>query len=190
MSANDPQMQPQMQTPPPSLPQPTPLPPTPPPAAAYAAGRRSPGVAVVLSAFTGLGHIYLGLYQRGLGFFIAFATSIWLADHSDLGILIPFIWFFAVIDAYRQAVLINQCVDTGTMPEPMKLPTQRGSLGFGVFLLVLGLVLLYNQFYPLDLTFLVDWWPLALVLAGGWLLVKHFLEQKKQREAELPPPSF
>ena len=180
MSANEPQMQP-----------PTPPPPqVMPPAASYAAGRRSPGVAVILGCFPGLGHLYLGLYQRGLGFFIAFATSIWLADHSDLGILIPFIWFFSQIDAYRQAVLINTCCDTGAMPEPMKLPRQRSSLGIGAFLLVLGLLLLYNQFYPLDLTFLVDWWPLALVLAGAYLLVKHFIEQKKQRDAEQPTSSF
>jgi hypothetical protein len=181
MSANEPQMQP-----------PTPPPPQaiPPAAASYAAGRRSPGVAVILGCFPGLGHLYLGLYQRGLGFFIAFATSIWLADHSDLGILIPFIWFFSQIDAYRQAVLINTCVDTGAMPEPMKLPKQRSSLGFGAFLLVLGLLLLYNQFYPLDLTFLVDWWPLALVLAGAYLLLKHFLEQKKLRDAEQSSPTF
>lgn len=182
MSANEPQMQPQ--TPPPA-----PVPP-PPAATAYVAPRRSPGVTVILSCFPGLGHLYLGLYQRGMAFFIAFATSIWLADHSDLGILIPFIWFFNVIDAYRQAVAINQCSDTGLMPEPLKLPKQRGSLGFGAFLLVLGLLLLYNQFYPLDLTFLVDWWPLALVLAGAYLLVKHFIEQKKQREAEQLPPSY
>ena len=182
MSANEPQMQPQAPPPPQVLP--------PPSVPAYAAPRRSPGVAAILAGFPGLGHLYLGLYQRGMAFFIAFAASIWLAEHSDLGILIPFIWFFNVIDAYRQAVSINQCCDTGIMPEPVKLPTSRGSLGFGAFLLVLGLLLLYNQFYPLDLTFLVDWWPLALVLAGAYLLVKHFIEQKKQRDAEQPTSSF
>ena len=182
MSANEPQMQPH--TPPP------PQVPPPPAAAAYVAPRRSPGVAVVLAFFPGLGHLYLGLYQRGLTFFIAFAAAIWMADHSEVGILIPFIWFFNVIDAYRQAVLINQCSDTGVMPEPFKLPKQHGSLGFGVFLLVLGLLLLYNQFYPLDLTFLVDWWPLALVLAGAYMLAKHFVEQKKVRDAEPTPESF
>ena len=182
MSANEPQMQPP--TPPP------PQAPPPPAAAAYIAPRRSPGVTVILSCFPGLGHLYLGLYQRGMAFFIAFATSIWLADHSDLGILIPFIWFFNVIDAYRQAVLINQCSDTGIAPEPLKLPKQHGSLGFGVFLLVLGLLLLYNQFYPLDLTFLVDWWPLVLVLAGAYMLAKHFIEQKKLRDAEHTPESY
>ena len=55
---------------------------------------------------------------------------------------------------------------------------------------MLGLLLLYNQFYPLDLTFLVDWWPLALVLAGAYLLVKHFLEQKKVRDAEQSSQTF
>jgi hypothetical protein len=177
MSANEQQMQ---------APQP-PVPPTPPPvvAVATATPRRSPGVAAILAFFPGLGHLYLGLYQRGIAFFLTFAASIWLAHHSDLGILIPFVWFFNVIDAYRQANLINQCGATGVMPEPLELPKSRSSLGFGVFLTLLGLLLLYNQFYPLDLTFLVDWWPMLLVLAGVYMLTKHFLEQRKQRESEL-----
>ena len=186
MSANEPQMQPQ--TPPPQAPLPPTLPaPALPP---VQAPHKSPGVATVLACFPGLGHLYLGLYQRGMMFFLAFAAAIWLADHGDVGILIPFVWFFNVIDAYRQAVAINQCYETGAMPEAVKLPTTHGSLGFGVFLLVLGIVLLYNQFYPLDLTFLVDWWPLALIAAGAYMLAKHFIEQKRQREAELPPSSF
>jgi hypothetical protein len=178
MSANEQQMQAQL----------PPVPPTPPPAFApvVAAPRRTPGVAAILACFPGLGHLYLGLYQRGIAFFLAFATSIWLADHNDLGILIPFVWFFNVIDAYRQATLINQSYLTGSLPEPVKLPKAQGSLGFGIFLTLLGLLLLYNQFYPLDLTFLVDWWPMLLVLVGVYMLVKHFLEQKKQREAENP----
>jgi len=191
MSANEPQMQPPTQPPPPVQPPQVPPPPVYAPAPApTAALRRSPGVAVVLGFFPGLGHLYLGLYQRGLAFFLAFAAAIWMANHSDVGILIPFIWFFNVIDAYRQAVLLNQAAETGIAPEPLKLPRQSGSVGFAVFLLVLGLLLLYNQFYPLDLTFLVDWWPLALVIAGAYMLVKHFLEQKKVRDAERPPDSF
>jgi|WetSurMetagenome_2_1015567.scaffolds.fasta_scaffold58294_2 hypothetical protein len=182
MSANDQQMPAQLPPPMPPTPQPTYAP-------AVAAPRRSPGVAAILACFPGLGHLYLGLYQRGVAFFLAFAASIWMADHGDLGILIPFVWFFNVIDAYRQANLINQASATGVMPEPLQLPKSRGSLGFGVFLLLLGLLLLYNQFYPLDLTFLVDWWPMLLVLAGAYMLAKHFVEQKRQRDAELPSES-
>ena len=122
----------------------------------------------MLSFFPGLGHLYLGLYQRAAAFFLAFAFSIWLADHSDLGIVIAFVWFFAVIDAYRQAQLLNM----GLAAEPLISGEQRvkaarrGNLGFGVFLLIVGLVLLYNQFYPIDFSFLEDWWPLLLVVAG------------------------
>jgi uncharacterized membrane protein HdeD (DUF308 family) len=55
--------------------------------------------------------------------------------------------------------------------------TRRGSLGFGVFLLIVGVILLYNQFYPIDFSFLEDWWPLLLVVAGLWMLVAHFREK-------------
>jgi hypothetical protein len=42
-----------------------------------------------------------------------------------------------------------------------------------------GLVLLYNQFYPIDFSFLEDWWPLLLVVAGIWMLVAHFREKAR-----------
>ena len=162
----------------PQAPQP-PLPPLPSPPVP----RRSPGLAVGLSFFPGLGHLYLGLYQRGIGVFLAFAAAIWLAEHADLGIFVAFAWFFAVIDGYRQAVLLNQCC--GSVPaEPSRPLQQRSNLALGVFLVVAGALLLYNQFYPLDLEFLVDWWPLALILFGVYLLAQHFREQAKRREAE------
>jgi hypothetical protein len=162
------------------------LPPAAPvPAALPAPTRRAPGLALVLSFFPGLGHLYLGLYQRAFGVFLAFALSIWLSEHADLGIVIPFVWFFAVIDAYRQAQLLNMGLTTEPlMPaEQRARATRRGSLGFGAFLLIVGLVLLYNQFYPVDFSFLQDWWPLLLVAAGVWLLVAHFRE--KQHQAKL-----
>jgi hypothetical protein len=175
---------------PPASVEPAPVPPAPaPPAAPF---RRSPGLALVLSFFPGLGHLYLGLYQRAFAIFLCFAVAIWLSEHSHLGILVAFVWFFAVIDAYRQAQMIN----LGMTPEPVmgvakaKTPG-RGALGFGVFLLVIGVLLLYNQFYPIDFTFLEDWWPLLLVLAGLYLVAAHFREKQRQArraaEAALPP---
>jgi hypothetical protein len=168
---------------PPAAPAPAPLP---------APTRRAPGLALVLSFFPGLGHLYLGLYQRAFGIFLAFALSIWLAEHADLGIVVAFVWFFAVIDAYRQAQMLNM----GLTIEPLMAPEQRakaarrGTLGFGAFLLVVGLVLLYNQFYPIDFSFLQDWWPLILVAAGIWMLVAHFREKARlAAKAEEPGPS-
>jgi hypothetical protein len=175
-------------TPMPMEPQaPVPMSPVPPP-------RRSPGLALVLSFFPGLGHLYLGLYQRAVGIFLAFAFSIWLAGHSDLGIVIAFVWFFAVIDSYRQAQMLNMglAVEPLVPAEAKARPIRRGTLGFGVFLLIMGLILLYNQFYPVDFSFLQDWWPLLLVAAGAYFVAAHIRE--KQRQAKLagdesvPPP--
>jgi len=151
--------------------------------------RRAPGLALVLSFFPGLGHLYLGLYQRAAVIFLSFAFSIWLAEHSDLGIVIAFVWFFAVIDAYRQAQILNMglTVEPLMSTERRVKATRRGSLGFGVFLLIVGLILLYNQFYPIDFSFLEDWWPLLLVVAGIYMVGAHFRE--KQRQARLAAES-
>jgi hypothetical protein len=182
------QQQPPAATPAPVEPAAVPLAPVP-PAAPF---RRSPGLALVLSFFPGLGHLYLGLYQRAFAIFLSFAIAIWLSEHSHLGILLAFVWFFAVIDAYRQA----QCINLGLCPEPVMGTAKanaprRGALGFGIFLLVIGVLLLYNQFYPIDFTFLEDWWPLFLVLAGLYLVTANFREKQRQArraaEAELPP---
>ncbi len=162
---------------------------TPAPAAgAPAAARRSPGLALALSFFPGLGHLYLGLYQRGIVVFLAFASAIWLGRHADVGILGAFVWFFAVIDAYRQAQLLNQ----GTLAEPdVVRPVSRlggrSTLGFGIFLAAIGLLLLYNQFYPIDFSFLETWWPMVLVLAGVYLVARHFLEVRRRQAQDEPP---
>ena len=156
--------------------------------------RRSPGLALILSCFPGLGHLYLGLYQRALGIFAVFAITIWLSEHAgSLGILIAAVVLFGFVDAYRQA----QALNLGLTPESeiavgaKSKAARRGNLGFGVFLLIIGAILLYNQFYPIDFTFLQDWWPLLLVIAGVYLVAAHFVDRSKQRQREmqggLPP---
>ena len=157
----------------------------PPSIAPVAPARRSPGLALVLSCFPGLGHLYLGLYQRAFGIFISFAISIWLAEHSYLGILVAAVVLFGFVDAYRQAQILNMGLAAEALmsPEHKAKAGRRGNLGFGVFLLIVGLVLLYNQFYPIDFSFLQDWWPLLLVVVGIYLVAAHFRE--KQRQAKL-----
>jgi hypothetical protein len=170
-----------------------PAPPAPPAAAPpmssqpHAVPRRSAGLALVLSFFPGLGHLYLGLYQRGIAVFLSFAAAIWLSTHSgELGILIAFVWFFGVIDAYRQAQFMNAgMLPQGGLASPESTPRRAGgSLGFGVFLTALGLLLLYNQFYPIDFSFLIDWWPLILVAFGVYFIVKYAAEQKRRKDEE------
>ncbi|NOZ79238.1 MAG: hypothetical protein GXP48_08705 [Acidobacteria bacterium] len=170
-------------TPPPVQPATPPPPqvPVPPAPGAYAGLRRkSPGLAIVLSLFPGLGHLYLGLYQRAIVVFGSFFLATVLADHAgDIGIIIAFIWFFGVIDAYRQAQMIN-----AQEVEPPKIKRASvGSLGFGVFLIIVGIILLINNFYPIDLSWLGNWWPAILVIVGIYLIGAAYADRQKKLHA-------
>src|SRR5216683_1718594 len=74
--------------------------------------RKSPGLAGFLSIFPGLGHLYLGLYQRAFAFAGAFCILIFFNSHGRMAVLsgpaTAFLWFFAIIDAVRQAKAINR----------------------------------------------------------------------------------
>jgi hypothetical protein len=147
--------------------------------------RVAPGLALVLSFFPGLGHLYLGMYRRGTAVFLAFVASIYLADKAGLGVLVPFVVFFALIDAYRHAQFINSGVPV-EVEEPIvgHRGQRKGALGFGVFITVLGVILLYNQFYPINFEFLRDWWPMFLVAGGLWLVGSYAWDRHKQNAAQ------
>src|SRR5215510_6401687 len=84
--------------------------PAPTPAAAPAPiGQKNPGLAALLSFFPGMGNVYNGLYMRGVTFFLIILSLIGIANrgHDLFGFAIAFFWIFNVIDAYRQATLIN-----------------------------------------------------------------------------------
>src|ERR1039458_93844 len=101
---------------PPTPPSLSPAPPPPPiafgPAAALPSAPlpKNPGAAGVLGIIPGMGHLYLGLYQRAAILFGVWVLFISLADHSRgpfPGIAIPFWMVFSIIDATRQAKAIN-----------------------------------------------------------------------------------
>lgn len=182
-----------------------PAPPTAPPAAppvAYAPSApprpsappgKSPAAAGLLSFFPGLGHVYLGLYKRGIVFFAILVLLIAIADrgHSGpFGMLIPFWWIFVLIDAVRQARAINA---TG-MPEPGFFGEEKpfkadGGLTFGIFLILIGLFFLADRIFTIDLSFLLDWWPALLVAFGSWQVFAYFQEKKRREEARVEAES-
>jgi hypothetical protein len=178
---------------------PSPAPPPPLPAAppvAYAtpsAFRKSPGVAGVLSLFPGGGHIYLGLYQRGVVFFAIWAFLITMADHVGMpfGLMIPFWMLFVLIDAVRQANAINA---TGAAESNLvvgeKTIKAGGALGLGIFFILIGLFFLLDRFVTIDLSFLLDWWPLLLVAFGAWQVFAYYKGRQeveaKAREVDSP----
>lgn len=180
-------------TPPPvSYPAATPPPPPPVaygPAPLPVTGVKNPGAAGVLGIIPGLGHLYLGLYQRGAILFGIWVLLISLAGHSRMhgpfpGILIPFWMVFSIIDAVQQAKAINA---TGA-PMPGILGEEKpvrvsGSLTAGILLVLIGGFLLLNNFVTIDLSFLNDWWPALLVLFGGWQIFAYW---KSKQDAARP----
>ena len=169
---------------PPSTPSLSPAPP-PPPIAFGPAGAlppaplpKNPGAAGVLGIIPGIGHLYLGLYQRAAILFGVWVLLITLAEHSRgpfPGIAIPFCMVFSIIDAVRQAKAINA---TGR-PEANVLGSDEpvrvsGSLTAGLLLILIGGFLLLNRFVTIDLSFLNDWWPILLVAFGAWQVFRHY----------------
>ena len=152
----------------------------PPPPAAVAPSpvtRKNPGLAALLSIFPGMGNIYNGLYVRGMTFFLVIASLIGIVNrrhHEEemFVFAIFFFWLFNVIDAYRQATLINYgyAQDLGLTDLPRYPRARQGGLIAGILLTLIGLFSLADRYFSISLDWLFDLWPFALVAGGLWLI--------------------
>lgn len=159
----------------------------PPPAPAVQPDTRSPALACCLSAIAGLGHVYLGYYRRGFIHAIVIAGLITLLASGDLGEAIPlvalfmvFYWLYVAIDAARRAALHNRRAAGGEILDFAEEPDLfggRGSLAAGASMIVIGGVLLANTRFDISLDWVGDWWPLAPMLVGGYLVWRALQER-------------
>jgi len=185
-----------------AAPPPPPAPPAAPPPLAVPpviVEKKSPGLAGFLSMFPGLGHLYLGLYQRAFAFAGAFIIGISLTSHGRggefFGPLIAFVWFFAIIDAVRQAKAINRgiAVESGFAgtPQLRKAAEGTGSLTWGVILVGIGGLWLADRYLDLERFWdLVGDWggPAAIILLGVILIVSHIRKKRRENESGLGMP--
>jgi hypothetical protein len=161
--------------------------------------RKSPGLAGFLSIFPGLGHLYLGLYQRAFAVGGAFILMIALTSHGSggefFGPLIAFIWFFGIIDAVRQAKAINrgQLAEAGFAGEAqLKAAAGSGGLTWGVILIGMGTLWLIDRYFVIDWSFMEEWGgPAAFILLGVVLIVSHIRKRRRENDAQvgMPPRS-
>ena len=129
----------------------------------------------------GLGQIYVGYYYRGFAHIVVAASVIAILANEAVPELIPlfglflaFFWLYNIIDAGRRASLYNmalQGTDPMTLPEDFHLPA-RGSVAGGVVMIAAGVLLLMHTRFGVSLAWLRDWWPLAPVLFGAWLVYR------------------
>jgi hypothetical protein len=138
--------------------------------------QKSPLLAAFFSFMVpGLGHIYVGLYQRAVIIFAVwvaiFASAIDNSNNTEMGVLVPlmvFIWLFNIFDAYRQATFAVW----GEPEEIQAASRERGKNGltFGIALFALGVYGLLRKYFEIDLSILLDNWYLIVMVAGGWLI--------------------
>ena len=139
----------------------------------------------------GLGQIYIGYYQQGFTNIVVVATIISvlasIGEHSAitpfLGLFLAFFWLYNMVDAGRKATFYNQAVaGLGPLqvPEGDELPGARGSLVGGVLMIVIGGIALAHTRFGLPLDWVERWWPMALVLMGGWLLFQSMIQKGKK----------
>ena len=166
--------------------------------------KKSPGLAGILSGiFPGLGHLYLGLYQRSFKVAAVFVGCIWAVSSGFMGghltpifgMGIAFIWFFGIIDAVRQAKAINsgQVEVSGLASEPTLRAAREStsSLTWGVILVGLGTLWLLDRYVDLDAFWAVveDWLaPASFILFGLILITTYVIKKRRHNATEVWPP--
>src|SRR5262245_10287128 len=135
----------------PTIPPPPPQVPALPPPSVVVSPRpllKNPWVALALSfVFPGVGQVYNGQPAKALVFFLAFAGAIYgTADINPFpfAFLIPFVFLFNLVDAYRSAVLAGRSSQD-------ELQDAAESPAWGATLIGLGAILLFHNFGWLNL---------------------------------------
>ncbi len=157
--------------------------PTLPPGPTYYRPPKSPGLATLLSILLpGVGQIYNGQTAKAFVFLFGWVGSIYGAAQIDpmpFAFLIPFVYLYNLIDAWRGATLINLRAAGGQPPDQ----DDAESPAWGASLVGLGLVLLLNNLGWLRLSALRDYWPALLIVVGGLFVYRSLNQQKEKEEA-------
>lgn len=149
--------------------------------------KKNPRLAALLSLFPGLGNVYNGLYLRGFIEFLIVASLMSLLDHAGspfYALTMVFFWAFNVLDAYRQAMLINYgyAQDLGLLDQPQRPRAGQGGLIAGAILTLVGILAFIEEYIDIDIRWLYDLWPVLLVGIGVWLIVASIRERRRPAE--------
>jgi TM2 domain-containing membrane protein YozV len=177
-----------MSSQPPETFSPPPAPPALPPPGPYVRLPKSPGLAAFLSLFPGLGQVYNGQIARAFAFFFAWVGSIYLTSTGHefpFAFVIPFVYLYNMIDAWKGAAAINQRF-LGGRSEGEEGATLDSPV-WGALLVVFGVLILFNNLGWLDLERLARWWPVLLIATGLWFVYGSIQKKKATEGADEPP---
>ena len=162
-----------------------------PPPGPYVRLPKSAGLAAFLSLFPGLGQVYNGQLARAFAFFFAWVGSIYLTSSGHefpFAFVIPFVYMFNMIDAWKGANAINQRF-LGGRSEPEEGVTIEPPV-WGALLVIFGVLILLSNLGWLELERLAQWWPVLLIAVGLWFVYASVQQKKKAAEATDEPSSL
>lgn len=151
--------------------------------------RKSPVLAALMSIMPGLGQVYVGYYTQGFINILVVASLITILSRQIhgleplAGIFLPFFWLYNIVDAARKANLYNQTllgIGPGELPDESHGAMGREALVGGSALMLIGLILFLHTRFGWSLDWLERWWPIALVLVGGYLVLMAYIDSKKK----------
>lgn len=151
---------------------------------------KSPALATLMSLMPGLGQIYIGYYGQGFLNIVVVASIITILSRGEtpltpfFALLLAFFWLYNVVDAFRRATLYNHALQ-GLGPTELSdfsIAENRGSLFWGVLLIIVGGVALSHTAFGYSLAWLDRWWPGVLVLIGLYLIYKSIETRRKEIE--------
>jgi TM2 domain-containing membrane protein YozV len=138
----------------------------------------SPGLAFLLGLMPGVGAIYNGQYAKGLVhvLILGLLISIMSSGASNgleplFGMILGVFYFYMAFEAYHTARkrMMGEPVDE--FSSLVQVKSGPGSLPvLPIVLIGLGVLFLLNNLELLRLRAVLRYWPVVLIVAGGWML--------------------
>jgi len=148
----------------------------------------SPKRAALVSLIPGMGAVYNGEYVKAITQFAVFAALCVMGDdfHEVFGFGAFVFLVFTIFDSYRTAEARNLARIEGRVASVSGLSKDRSVAGWGIFLIVLGVIFLLQNIIPYH--FLHRLWPLVFIGLGGYLV--YFAIGKRASNVPPPPPAI
>lgn len=148
---------------------------------------KSPGLAGILSVIFpfGAGALYNGQYTKAMFHLIIFAGLVHSQRYGGgqpfMGIFLAAFLVYQFFDSIQSAKAINAAgTPAGTAVPDLPEAAQSGSVFWGIFLIVLGVVLILANFEIILYSTLADFWPVAVIAVGLKLVLESMAKSKEK----------
>lgn len=144
-------------------------------------GSASPGLAFLLGLIPGVGAVYNAQYVKAIIHVVVFGVLISIlssgaADGFEplFGLLIAIWYLYMPFEAYHTAKRRAMGLPVDDISSIFPMRSQSSGFPVGpVVLIALGVIFLLVQFDLISFRVLLRFWPVALILAGGWMLYER-----------------